>query len=299
MSIQHYPLYEFITRVPSCDESTPMREVLYFYERQQDSAQLVVLNEQQVPLYLLDATNLLALLIYGRQQELGNTHYDDWDLPISCLDGEFIQPIQTLSSSLSLEQFGSKLRNQKLPAKPHNWLLVDEYGKFIGLLDSCKLLARFALSQNKNEGLAITLEKLESEFYQEAGKQISVLHRNLKTEIHSDNAEFISYADAKDKIHQRKTVQRSQLEYKYAAQLLKGLPWALMLETDTREVVSQNQLWYEQLGELKDPYGLKELWERTIEENVVSPTDVVNPESNKSGEGTTLNRCFIDGEPGS
>ena len=297
MSIQHYPLYEFITRVHCCYETTSVKEVLSFFEQDQHRSQLVVLNEQHMPLCLLDATNLLALVIYGKQDELGNTHFDDWNLPISCLDEEFIQPIQILSSSLSLEQFGAKLRNRKLPVNSQNWLLVDEYGKFLGILDSCKLLGHLAFSKNKKE-VAATLGQVETG-YQQAGNSISVLPRNLRTNINSDNYYGISYADAKNQIHDNENRGKNQLEYKYVAQLLKRLPWALMLETDTKEVVSRNQLWYEQLGELRDPQGLKELWENTIEGNVVSQTDAVNPELNYSAENHTLHRCFIDSEPGS
>ncbi len=300
MSIQHYPLYEFIARVPSCDETTPLSEVLSFFKQEQHHfTQLVVLNEQQIPLGLLNATNLLAQIIYGKQDELGNTHKFDWNLPISSLGTEFIQPVQTVSSSLSLEQFGSLLRTQELPLDSLNWFLVDEYGGFLGLLDSCKLLQRLALSDGKNKPVPVAVGSLQSEFYEQTGNGISVLSRTVKTHINADNTEVLSYADAKRKIRKRKSPQKSQLEYKYAAQLLKGLPWALMLETDTKEVVSQNQLWYEQLGELKDPQGLRELWERTIEGNVVSATETVNPELKQQMETPTLNRCFIDSEPGS
>ena len=254
MSIQHYPLYEFITRVHCCYETTSVKEVLSFFEQDQHRSQLVVLTEQHMPLCLLDATNLLALVIYGKQDELGNTHFDDWNLPISCLDEEFIQPIQILSSSLSLEQFGAKLRNRKLPVNSQNWLLVDEYGKFLGILDSCKLLGHLAFSKNKKE-VAATLGQVETG-YQQAGNSISVLPRNLRTNINSDNNYGISYADAKNQIHDNENRGKNQLEYKYVAQLLKRLPWALMLETDTKEVVSRNQLWYAKLGELRDQQGL-------------------------------------------
>ncbi len=295
MSIQHYPLYEFITRVPSCDRNTPLIEVLSFFEQEQHSVQLIVLNEQQVPCCLLDAANLLEFFIYGKQEELGNTHKFDWNRPISCLDAKFIQPIEILSSSLSLEQFGSKLRTQKSPVNSHNWVLVDEYDKFLGLLDSCKLLGRLASFQRKNKVVAIASGNRETGFPESSNPPLALPH-NLITKTHSDGSGVISYADAKNRIFSRSRNQ-SQWSYKYAAKLLKGLPWALMLETDTREVVSQNQLWYEQLGDLKDPQGFKELWESTIE-GTKAQTDV-EPELNNSKKTSTLNRCFIDSEPGS
>lgn len=294
MSIQHYPLYEFITRVPSCDRNTPLIEVLSFFEQEQHSRQLIVLNKQQVPCCLLDATNLLEFFIYEKQDELGNTDKFDWNQPISCLDTKFIQPIQILSSCLSLEQFGSKLRTQKLPANSHNWVIVDEYGKFLGLLDSGKLLGRLALSQSQNKVVAIASGNRE-EICQLASST-SAVSGNLIAKTHLDGHEVISYASAKNKIYSRSR-NKSQSSYKYATQLLKGLPWALMLETDTKEVVSRNQLWYEQLGDLKDPLGFKELWENTIEGNFTQ-TDV-DEELNNLSETSTLNRCFIDSEPGS
>ncbi|MBV6622253.1 MAG: hybrid sensor histidine kinase/response regulator [Rivularia sp. (in: Bacteria)] len=296
--MKHYPLYDFITQARRVSETTPLSHVLSMFEQEQHSQRLVVVSEQQVPRYLLDANNLLALWIYRQQDESGITQNFDWHQPISCLDKQFVKPIQIFSSSLSLEQFGSKLRSEKLPANFHNWLLVDEYGKFLGLLDSSKILKRLALLDRKSENLAINFSDRQTEIYQEAGSAISVIPRTSATNVNSDSAEIISYANAKYKINQRKSRDKSQLEYKYATQLLQALPWALMLETDTQEVVSQNQLWYEQLGELKDPQGLKELWEKTIEGNAVSQTDFVNPDLGRKDEAT-LNRCFIDSEPGS
>ncbi len=308
MSIKDYPLYEFITRVPSCNETTSLMEMLSLFEQEHHSQQLIVHDEQQVPLGLLSSTNLLAQIIYGKQDELGNTHKFDWEQPISCLEADYYQPIQILSCSLSLEQFGDKMRSLQLPAQCPNWVLVDRDCKFLGLLDSSKLLRTLALSEYKNESVAITSGHQKTE-YQQVGNGISVvssvISNTRRTNTHFDNAEVISYVDAKRKIHKRKLKNKkdkkdkSQLEYKYAAQLLEGLPWALMLETDTKEVVSQNQLWYEQFGELKDPKGFKELWENTIEGNLISHSDTMNPEFRQQPGTSLLNRCFIDSEPGS
>ncbi|MBF2017070.1 MAG: hybrid sensor histidine kinase/response regulator [Rivularia sp. T60_A2020_040] len=297
MSIQHYPLYEFITLVPSCYETTPLIKVLDVFEQQQYDC-LVVKNEQQIPLGLLNSTNLLAQIVYEKQDKLGNTQKFDWEQPICCLDSGFIQPIQILSSSLSLEQFGTKLRSQKLPTKSPNWVVVDRDGKFLGLLDSSRLLRHMALSE-RNEPMVIATGHQQTE-YQEVGNGISVISQTKKVHVHGDNTGVINYADAKHKIDQRKFKEKSQLAYKYAAQLLEELPWALMLETDSQEVVSQNQLWYEQFGDLKDPDGLKELLERTIEGKVTQTDscDGNEPDLSENHEHSALNRCFADSEPG-
>ena len=86
MSIQDYPLYEFVTRVPSCYDTTPVKKVLSIFDREQHYQQLVVNNEQQIPLGLLNSTNLLAQIIYREQDELGNTEKFDWSQPISSFD---------------------------------------------------------------------------------------------------------------------------------------------------------------------------------------------------------------------
>ena len=300
MSIQDYPLYEFVTRVPSCYDTTPVKKVLSIFDREQHYQQLVVNNEQQIPLGLLNSTNLLAQIIYREQDEPGNTEKFDWSQPISSLDFGLIQPIQTFSSSLSLEQLGSKLRSQKLPKNSPNWVLVDRYGKFLGLLDSFRLLRRLALSDDRSENKAINSGSGQTEVYQEAGNSISVISRTKINNLHERDASAFGEPDAKNKIHSSKSRgASSEGAYKYAAQLLEGLPWALMLETDTKEVISQNPLWYEQFGELKDPEGLKELLEQTIEGNLQPQTDVVNPPSKQQPEVSALNRCFIDREPGS
>ncbi len=293
MSIKNYPLYEFITKVPSCYETTPVVEAICLFEQEQHD-RLVVRNDQQIPLGLLSSANLLVQMVY-EEDNLGNTQKFDWEQPISCLDSSLIQPIQIFNSNLSLEQFCAELRSQKLPVESLNWVLVDRDGKLLGLLDSCRLLRRLALSERQNKRMVIAAEHQTE--YQEVGNGISVISKTMKLNAHLDNNEVISYADAKEKIHQRKLKEKSQLAYKYAAQLLEGLPWALMLETDS-EVVSQNQLWYEQFGELKDPNGLKELLERTIEGKVAQIDDSDRNDLSHNPEASALNRCFIDSEPG-
>jgi len=297
MSIQDYPLYEFITVVPSCDDTTTVSEVLCIFEQEQHYQQLVVHNKQQIPLGLLNSTNLLGKIICGKQEEPRNSEKFDWEQPISRLEPGLIQPIQILSCSLSLEQFGSLLHSQKLPINSPNWVLVDGYGKFLGLLDSFRLLRHLALSELRYHSVAISSRHQQAEVYQEAGNSISVISRTKISNIYEDDA---GAASVQNQINSSKSrVNNSQVAYKYAAQLLEGLPWALMLETDTKEVVSQNPLWYELFGELKDPEGLKELWESTIEGNIIPQTDVVNRPSKQQPEVSTLNRCFIDSEPGS
>lgn len=300
MSIKDYPLYEFIARVPSCDESTPVIDVLSLFEQEPHFQQVVLYNREQIPLGLLNSTNLLAQIIYGEQDELGNTQKFDWSQPISCLKSVPIQPIQTLSSSLSLEQFGSILRSQKLEGVSCDWVLVDRYGKFLGLLDSCRLLQSLALSKRGNESVVMSSRHQWRKVYLDAGNGISVISRASIGTRPSDNAEAMGSGDVKNKINKYETQDNnSQMAYKYAAQLLEGLPWALMLETGTKEVVSQNPLWYELFGKLKDPEGLKELWQKTIEGNVISQVERVNPPSKEQPEISALNRCFIDSEPGS
>ncbi|WP_416235726.1 ATP-binding protein [Nostoc sp. UHCC 0252] len=48
------------------------------------------------------------------------------------------------------------------------------------------------------------------------------------------------------------------LEHQPLILLLERLPWPLMLETDTGEVLARNPAWWQQLGALKDPEGVRQ-----------------------------------------
>ncbi len=55
-------------------------------------------------------------------------------------------------------------------------------------------------------------------------------------------------------------------------QLLERLPWPLMLQTGTGEVVTQNPAWWQQLGVVKDPEGVRQQVEA-----ILAPSQTVQP----------------------
>ena len=217
MSMLKYPLSDFIATVPSCVETTTLAVVLEIFEQEQCD-RLIVLNQQQCPIGLLNCARLLSKFLVAQGDQYFN--YLDLQQPVATLGFALIQPLQTLSASDNVEQLGSFLREQQTPTNINlDWALIDKDGKYVGLVDSWRLL------------------------------QFETRHRS----IHSNDSApaFNSSAQGKQRVCQPSVD-------KGLVQLLERLPWPLMLQTSTGEVVTQNLAWWQQLGALKDPEGVRQ-----------------------------------------
>lgn len=202
--MQKYMLHDFIATVPSCVQTTRISSVLEIFSQGQCD-RLVVVNEQQCPIGVLNLRRLMPqLLSYGTKVSL------DVQQPLSELGVTLVEPIATLPAELSVEQFGLYLRSQQSQTNTDSdWALVDRAGKFLGLLDTTRLL-QFLASQPVSMG-----------------------------------------TDERD----RDRVEQCVLDS--LVQLLEGLPWPLILQTDTGEVVMQNTAWCQHFGSLSDPQAVR------------------------------------------
>ncbi|MUG94208.1 response regulator [Scytonema sp. UIC 10036] len=217
-----YPLYDFIATVPTCLETATLADVLDVFEKEQCQA-IAVLDEQQYLLGLLYSTRLLPqLLLAGSEGEGEKSSY--LQQPISMLDRELLQPVQTIPASFQVEQLGRFVRSQRIPANTNlDWALIDSDSKFVGLVDNSRLLKWLVVHQFETRK-------------EKSDRDASV--KGTRT------------------FYQKRIQYHPQIDKPFV-QLLERLPWPLMLQTGSGEVVTQNPAWWQQLGVLKDPEGVR------------------------------------------
>jgi signal transduction histidine kinase/DNA-binding response OmpR family regulator len=227
MSMLQYPLYDFLATVPSCLETSTLAVVLEIFEKEQCD-RLVVVNQQQSPIGLLYSARLIQKLLADDGDTFLNLQQS-----LSTLSQALIDPIQTIPASKHVEQLSWWLRYQQTQKHQLDWALIDSDGKFLGLVDSLRLLQLLAKERAAGSfSLGSTAQRSSQETPQEY---------DLTTH---------SWARVQN--------EHKSLVHNSLVQLLERLPWPLMLQTSTGEVVAQNPAWWQQLGVLKDPEGVKQ-----------------------------------------
>ncbi|NEU75459.1 response regulator [Hassallia byssoidea VB512170] len=239
MPMLQYPLNDFVATVPSCRETTTLAVLLEIFAQQQCD-RVVVVNEQEYPIGLLYSSRLIPQFLAAKQRQ-GNFKFLDLQQPISILDKALIEPIQILSASLNVDQFGLFLASQSGESNNLNWALIDAKKKYLGLVDTVSLLRLLA---------QVEIDASESD------------RDNSKKTVQQKKASstLIPKGRPKGACHQTSAKQKEyQPEgHKPLVQLLERLPWPLMLQTSSGEVVTQNPAWWQQLGGLKDPEGVRQ-----------------------------------------
>ncbi|BAZ88418.1 ATP-binding protein [Dolichospermum compactum] len=250
-----YPLYEFIATVPMCWETNTLAAALDIFVKEQCD-RLVIVNSQQRPLGVLYSAQLLPqFLAADTDNNLLNLQQ-----PLSQVDKSLIEPIQTIAAATNLEKFSLVLKDQETQQQSNlDWVLVDSDGKYLGILNTLRLLT--LLAQKKIS--------LSSSKEQESHKYAT----NTKTSHHQKNIEHTANK-YQPKIH------------KSIVHLLAKLPWPIMLQTSQGEVVTQNIAWWQQLGALKDPEGI-----RKQVETILTPKYIyANPQENQKTNISTTHR---------
>jgi signal transduction histidine kinase/FixJ family two-component response regulator len=263
-----YPLSDFVATVPSCRETTTLAVLLEIFAQQQcDRA--VVVNEQEYPIGLLYSSRLIPQFLAAKQRQ-GNFKFLDLQQPISILDKTLIEPIQILSASDNVDQFGLFLRSQSGESNNLNWALIDAEKKYLGLVDTVNLLRLLA----QVEMDAIESDRVNCKKY--AQKSRTVQQKNASsTLIAKRRPGGASRQSPKQEEYQKEG-------YKPLVQLLSRLPWPLMLQTSSGEVVTQNPAWWQQLGGLKDPEGVRQ-----------EVGEILNSEYPTATIGNIINTCNV------
>jgi signal transduction histidine kinase/DNA-binding NarL/FixJ family response regulator len=279
MLMLDYPLYNFQATVPSCPQTSSLAVVLEIFEQEQCD-RLVVVNQQQCPIGLLYSARLIPKLLAHSDDKNLNLHQS-----LSTWGQDLIEPIQTISASERVEQLSLHLcdpqgeKHQNL-----DWALIDCDGRYLGLLDSSRLLRSLAKERM-------------------AGLLSSATQRSSDEHRHEYNA---------------RSNDPKSLGHQPLVHLLERLPWPLMLQTGTGEVVARNPAWWQQLGSLKDPEGVRQQVEAILVPNCSKKPEYlsqraikVHPngrENEHGGEGelteqeasrdAVYSRCYLDSQVG-
>ncbi|MFB2773308.1 ATP-binding protein [Pelatocladus sp. BLCC-F211] len=241
-----YPLYEFVCTVPICSKTATLKVVWEIFEAQQCD-RLVVLNEQQNPVGVIYSARLLPEILAANQENTNQAGSLNLQQPLASRESSLIQPIQTLQSDCEIEEFSDLLRSQQTKNNINrDWALIDPEGKFLGLIDSSRLL--------------------QFVFRQKAQTQPQIEDSTTKTKSRRRKAPVAAKTIKEAK---QTTPPFSPLPNHPLIQLLERLPWPLMLQTNTGKIVTQNPAWWEQLGILKDPEGVRQQVEAILNPAVV------------------------------
>ncbi len=250
MSMLKYSLYELVVTVPSCLESDTVATILKMQSEGCDC--IIVLNEQKHPIGVLDWGYVITHLftdIYQEEPEIDNDPGEndlfDSQQPISNLKSDIFNPIKILPADISWENLCLFLEKEYIGKNINLELaVVDKDGKFIGLLDRWELLQKLVKLRRK------TLEKTSLNI-QPSKQSINSDRKNQS--VIPENLSLLGVYKTK--------------EYQSLIQLLERLPWPLMLQTSSGEVLTQNPAWWQQLGKLKNPEGVR----KEVEEILSSP----------------------------
>jgi signal transduction histidine kinase/DNA-binding response OmpR family regulator len=251
MSMLQYPLYEFLATGESCPETSSLAVVLEMFEHKQCD-RLIIVNQQHCPLGVLTSARLTQQFLLNT----GDGAVVNLQQPLSCLGAAIIEPIQILPATHCLEQLSSLWQDQKTQHQHYlEWVLVDGDGKFLGLLNRVRLLTLLAK------------------------EQLPTPHPTVKPSatIHQDTS-LISDGRMR---RVPKLKQRPLQGYKPLVQLLERLPWPLMLQTSTGQVLTRNLAWWKQLGTLKDPEGIRQQVEAILAATRIKQPKYTNPKTVK------------------
>ena len=252
-------LDSFITPVPSCELSVGFAWVLDMF-RQGECDRIVITDERQSPIGVLYWHHLAPYLMANPGQEGFDSDPFDPDRPLAELGAELIKPLTILPASFQLGRFFAYLKQEQkggaLEIIGHQvscpaYALVDESGKFLGLLNQLHLL-RFLIDKPA---------------------ALSAVHSLSQPSLGLGANQGVD--------------RSSQASIDPLVQFLERLPIPLMLQTSTGQLHSQNLAWREQIGELRNPAGIQQeaaafLESPTLPSPLLSETSVSSQQWNQS-----------------
>lgn len=246
---------EFVETAPVCLQSATFAEVIELMGRYQ-ADRLVLVNERQFPIGILHAH---SLLVHARCAE---------ELDLEPL----IEAIPTIEESVDLLEI-----NFSDPSR--YWAVVDRASRFAGLVDSVALRSWSEFIQaNFPKPLKLSSESLWHRAKTETCAELERVPVKLNRLIQFAEA---GYTNSEPKYDRKSTL----------VQFLEHLPLPLMLQTRSGEVIAQNRVWTEQLGDVVDSTWLQRDAAAFLE--YVTPTvPVKSVASDFCRVGVTPNTCL-------
>jgi signal transduction histidine kinase/CheY-like chemotaxis protein len=283
MSMLEYPLDEFIITTPICRQTTTLADVLSIFESE-NCERLVVVSELEEPIGIVNLANFLPQVIAATQgQSAQNLHSQLFTLNAS------IKTIRIVSIDVNIQELSQVLCS--LDGSDTTVVVTDAYKKYIGLVDSTKLLKYL----NK---LIINNGSKNSKAKKQPSARASKKTKAEPTAVQATKNITLNTFES----------EKTQ-RYQSLVQLLERLPWPLMLQTGSGDIVAQNPAWWQQLGVLKDPEGVRQEVEAILA-SVIRQESSENQRGNASTHRSTQsnlnkkrgkaknNRCVLDSQLG-
>lgn len=323
MSTLRPSLHSFIESVPYCPQTERLEAVRSIF-RQGNCDRVVVVNEQQQPVGLVYLHSLMGTPATVSQRS------SPWRQPLGTLSFPWIAPLTPVPASLSLSEFWLYLQDQhwqdvlhaptpnpefhylaetvetasvrseqNRPVSASDFLLQDsldsipahatapdrsppialinEAGQFMGLLDSLQLLKFVALHTHLN------------------------LEESCREREMADCRPPTSASEVAPHAERRPPEPPSLASEAYdsLAQLLEQLPLPLRVQTNTGEIVSQNEAWRSFVGNGPEP--VKETVCATSRRSSfpysVADFSVPNPAPSNRGVATLVEESDSDSSP--
>ncbi|NEQ76435.1 MAG: hybrid sensor histidine kinase/response regulator [Okeania sp. SIO2C9] len=246
MSMAYTTLKKFISSIPICLHTENL-QVVWSILCKEKYNELVVVNHQHKPLGLIYLHNLIQYIDLKpeTQPDQNDALILNWQQPLSEVDSLTLNGLRVLSADLTITELWPYLQTQSegqineesdtLDIAPPSTpiAVVDREGKFLGLLDTWRLLEFIATNQ--------ALEtKLSSK------NCISAPENSIKT-----SGKFLPTPTAKENLQPQATAETSSYLYSLI-ELLEKLPLPLMLQSNDGEIIKQNLAWRSQITKESD-----------------------------------------------
>ncbi|MEM1170201.1 MAG: ATP-binding protein [Cyanobacteria bacterium P01_H01_bin.35] len=255
MLMPYTTLKKFISPIPVCLQTENLQVVWSIFCREKCS-ELVVVNHQNQPLGLIYLHSLIPYLVLNPKTKLlqTNTPIGNWQQTLSEVSSLTLDSLRILPADLTVEKLWPYLQpqsekkiNQEDSSLPI--AVVDREGKFLGLLDSLRLLEFLSTTEELKINISEPENSLETQ-------QIAT-----KDLLNQGTVETSSYL-------------RSLIK------LLEKLPLPLMLKSNDGKVINQNLAWRSQIEKESELIEIVDAVVGLSDKNIKQqPTTVKMPES--------------------
>ena len=222
MLIPYTTLEKIISPIPICLDTENLQVVWSIFSREKCN-ELVVVNHEHQPLGLIYLHSLIPYLVSNSKTKLLKTDIsiENWQLPLSKVSSLTLSSLRILPADLTVDKLWSYFQPQSKKEINHKSssipiAAVDQEGKFLGLLDSWRLLEFLSAS----EDLKLNISEPE-------------------------NSPEIQEIVTKDLLNQGK-VDTSSCIYSLI-EFLEKLPLPLMLQSKDGKVINHNLAWRSQI----------------------------------------------------
>jgi signal transduction histidine kinase/DNA-binding response OmpR family regulator len=290
MSMLHYRVDNFISIGLSCSQTITLAALLELFEvencdthsdllrdrvkqplysdvpREPLRDRIVVLNEKNYPIGLLYSAGLMSYLLAFVSNKSGSESTKFLQQQVLSLDNSLLKPIQTVSATESIEKFNQLLNSPGNASNIVDWVVIDANKKYLGLLDSARLLKHLTKSSVSTNSVSTNnasddLRNMNENTIgnsQQASKPNDARQRKKSSRVTRLSANNVPPGSISPGSISPGHPEQKPPQYQPLVQLLERLPWPLMLQTSNGEVVAQNPAWWQQLGMLKDPEGVRQ-----------------------------------------